>query len=90
MVFIEYAENKTENTKHGFGLEKNAQPETEPVLLHEQKYKIMLSQEIINNMKDGRSINKTKFMLIPKLFLLNSQGINRQNSNQRSITMVLC
>jgi hypothetical protein len=37
MVFIEYTENKSENTKHEFGLEKNAQPETEPVLLHEQK-----------------------------------------------------
>jgi hypothetical protein len=33
MVFIE----DTENTKHGFGLENNAQLEIEPVLLHEQK-----------------------------------------------------
>lgn len=41
MVFIEDTENKSENTKHGFGLEKNAQLEIEPVLLHEQKYKIM-------------------------------------------------
>lgn len=77
MAFIEYTENKSENTKHRFGLEKNAQPETEPVLLHEQKQKIMLSQEMINNMKNARTINKMKFMLIQKLLLLKSDGINR-------------
>jgi hypothetical protein len=36
VVFIEDNENKSEKTKHGLGLEKNAQLEIEPVLLHEE------------------------------------------------------